>query len=92
MVSKKVVVTNKTGLHARPASNLVAFCKNYNSKIFLSNGEKKVSAASIIHVLTLGVKNRHRTGSYRRRRRRSNSSRRCCKIHRRTGRLRKEKR
>ena len=56
MVSKKVVVTNKTGLHARPASNLVAFCKNYNSNIFLSNGEKKVSAASIIHVLTLGVK------------------------------------
>lgn len=56
MVSKKVVVTNKTGLHARPASNLVAFCKNYNSKIFLSNGEKKVNAASIIHVLTLGVK------------------------------------
>ena len=56
MVSKKVVVTNKTGLHARPASNLVAFCKNYNSKIILSNGEKKVSAASIIHVLTLGVK------------------------------------
>ena len=56
MVSKKVVVTNKTGLHARPASNLVAFCKNYNSKIFLSNGEKKESAASIIHVLTLGVK------------------------------------
>lgn len=56
MVSKKVVVTNKTGLHARPASNLVAFCKNYKSKIFLSNGEKKVSAASIIHVLTLGVK------------------------------------
>lgn len=56
MVSKKVVVTNKTGLHARPASNLVAFCKNYNSKISLSNGEKKVSAASIIHVLTLGVK------------------------------------
>lgn len=56
MVSKKVVVTNKTGLHARPASNLVAFCKNYNSKIFLSNGEKKVNATSIIHVLTLGVK------------------------------------
>ncbi len=26
------------------------------AKIFLSNGEKKVSAASIIHVLTLGVK------------------------------------
>ena len=56
MVSKKVMVTNKTGLHARPASNLVTFCKKYNSKISLSNGEKTVSAASIIHVLTLGVK------------------------------------
>lgn len=56
MVSKKVMVTNKTGLHARPASNLVAFCKKYKSKISLSNGEKTVSAASIIHVLTLGVK------------------------------------
>lgn len=57
MVSKKVVVTNKTGLHARPRHPIwLAFCKNYNSKIFLSNGEKKVSAASIIHVLTLGVK------------------------------------
>lgn len=50
------MVTNKTGLHARPASNLVTFCKKYNSKISLSNGEKTVSAASIIHVLTLGVK------------------------------------
>ena len=56
MVSKKVMVTNKTGLHARPASNLVTFFKKYNSKISLSNGEKTVSAASIIHVLTLGVK------------------------------------
>lgn len=56
MVSKKVMVTNKTGLHARPASNLVTFCKKFNSKISLSNGEKTVSAASIIHVLTLGVK------------------------------------
>ena len=56
MVSKKVMVTNKTGLHARPASNLVTFCKKYNSKISLSNGEKTISAASIIHVLTLGVK------------------------------------
>ena len=56
MARKKVMVTNKTGLHARPASNLVTFCKKYNSKISLSNGEKTVSAASIIHVLTLGVK------------------------------------
>ena len=29
MVSKKVTLTNKTGLHARPASNLVAFVKKF---------------------------------------------------------------
>ena len=32
MVSKKVTLTNKTGLHARPASNLVAFVKKYKSE------------------------------------------------------------
>ena len=31
MVSKKVTLTNKTGLHARPASNLVAFVKKFQS-------------------------------------------------------------
>lgn len=56
MVSKKVTLTNKTGLHARPASNLVAFVKKFKSTVFILNGEKKANAASIINVLTLGAK------------------------------------
>ncbi len=56
MTAKKVTVTNPTGLHARPASDLVALAKTFQSKISLSNGAKTVNAASIIHVLTLGVK------------------------------------
>ena len=56
MVSKKVTLTNKTGLHARPASNLVAFVKKFQSTVTIINGEKKANAASIINVLTLGAK------------------------------------
>lgn len=56
MKSKKVVITNETGLHARPASTLVAFVKKYASDITLINGEKKANAKSIINVLTLGAK------------------------------------
>ena len=56
MVSKKVTLTNKTGLHARPASNLVSFVKKYKSTVFIVNGAKKANAASIINILTLGAK------------------------------------
>lgn len=56
MVSKVVVVKNKTGLHARPASNLVAFAKQFKCEIFITNGTKKANAKSIINILTLGAK------------------------------------
>ena len=56
MTAKKVMVTNPTGLHARPASELVALAKKFESKISLSNGTKTVNATSVIHVLTMGVK------------------------------------
>ena len=56
MVSKKVIVNNKTGLHARPASSLVSFVKKFGCTVTLVNGDKKANAASIINVLTLGAK------------------------------------
>lgn len=56
MVTKKITITNTTGLHARPASELVALAKTFESKISLSNGTKTVNAMSPIHVLTLGAK------------------------------------
>ena len=43
MVSKKVVVTNKTGLHARPASNLVAFCKITTAKFSCPTAKRKLA-------------------------------------------------
>ncbi len=56
MVTKKITITNPTGLHARPASELVALAKTFESKISLSNGKKTVNAMSAIHILTLGAK------------------------------------
>ena len=57
MVSKKVVVNNETGLHARPASSLVSFVKKFKGcTVYITNGDKKENAASIINVLTLGAK------------------------------------
>ena len=57
MLSRKVIVNNKTGLHARPASSLVSFVKKFKGcTVTIINGDKKANAASIINVLTLGAK------------------------------------
>lgn len=37
MVSKKVVVRNKSGLHMRPASELCNICKNYDCEISIKH-------------------------------------------------------
>lgn len=50
-----VVVSNPTGLHARPAKTFVGLAKEFQSEIFVEHGEKKVNAKSILSVLTLGV-------------------------------------
>ena len=56
MVSKKIVVSNPTGLHARPASELTQFCKSFTEKIILKGNGKDTDAKSIIALLTAGLK------------------------------------
>ncbi len=55
MYSKKTVVQNKTGLHARPASDFVAAAKKYKSKLTIKTSEEEANAKSIILLLSLGV-------------------------------------
>lgn len=55
MVGKRITITNATGLHARPAADLVAYVKGFNNRIYLRKGDKQINAASIIHILTLGA-------------------------------------
>ncbi|MEN8240525.1 MAG: HPr family phosphocarrier protein [Chloroflexota bacterium] len=55
MLTKKVTITNETGLHARPASEFVKTAKQFKSEISVSLVDKKVNAKSLIHLLTLGA-------------------------------------
>ncbi|MFP4020982.1 MAG: HPr family phosphocarrier protein [Halanaerobium sp.] len=52
---KKVIITNKTGLHARPAAQFVQKAGKFNSKIEIIFEEKEVNAKSIMGVMSLGV-------------------------------------
>jgi len=52
---KKVMITNKTGLHARPAAQFVQKAGKYDSKIEIVFEEKEVNAKSIMGVMSLGV-------------------------------------
>jgi phosphotransferase system HPr (HPr) family protein len=55
MYSQNVTVTNKTGLHARPAAVFVQTASKYKSNITLKKGDKTGSAKSILGVLSLGI-------------------------------------
>lgn len=55
MYSKKVIVTNPQGFHARPASLLVNFCKQYPANITIKYNDKDVLVKSIINVLSAAI-------------------------------------
>ena len=55
MVSKDLVILNKTGLHARPASRFVQIANDFKSDIFIEKGSTRVNAKSIMGVMTLGA-------------------------------------
>ncbi|MDZ7718993.1 MAG: HPr family phosphocarrier protein [Balneolaceae bacterium] len=55
MVSKKVVVKNESGLHARPASTLVKTASNFKSDFFIKMYGYKVNGKSILGVMTLAA-------------------------------------
>ena len=59
MYRKNTVVTNRTGLHARPASDFIQVAKKFSSKITIMNLEAPedgpVNAKSIVMLLSLGL-------------------------------------
>ncbi len=56
MVSEKVTIKLPTGLHARPATNLINLIKETGCKVAFQAGEKKINATSILSILSLGLK------------------------------------
>jgi len=56
MVSEKITIRAKTGLHARPASELVALMMGTSSTFVIRSGSKSAHGNSIISILALGLK------------------------------------
>lgn len=56
MISGKITIQLETGLHARPASQLVSLIRGLNSNILFRNGIREAKGTSIIGILALGLK------------------------------------
>ncbi len=50
------VITDKEGIHARPAGAFVKTAADFPCKISIAKGEKEVDAKRIFAVMSLGVK------------------------------------
>lgn len=55
MVKKPITIQIASGLEARPVALLVQVASQYESKIYVENGDKKVNAKSIMGMMTLGL-------------------------------------
>ncbi|MBR5042533.1 MAG: HPr family phosphocarrier protein [Bacteroidales bacterium] len=57
METRKLVLNAPTGLHARPASELVKLVKGFAPTVVrISTAERSVNAASMLSLLSLGLK------------------------------------
>ncbi|GED71921.1 hypothetical protein BRE01_56230 [Brevibacillus reuszeri] len=54
-MEKQVTILNKSGLHARPASEFVKLAARFESEITILLGTKVANAKSIINVLSLAA-------------------------------------
>ena len=56
MIQKTVVVTNRLGIHARPAALLVQGASRFKADVFLSKGEvQRINGKSIMGVMMLAA-------------------------------------
>ncbi|MBM7854809.1 phosphocarrier protein [Desulfohalotomaculum tongense] len=56
MIVREVEVTNKAGLHMRPAAQIVQTAGKYDSQITLEKDCRKANAKSIMDVVAMGIK------------------------------------
>ena len=55
MKSRDVVITNTSGLHARPATFFIQKANTYKSSVWVEKDDRKVNAKSLLGVLSLGI-------------------------------------
>lgn len=54
-VEREVIVTNRHGLHARPAALFVQIANKFDSSVMLEKDDELVDGKSIITILSLGI-------------------------------------
>ncbi len=55
MKNKKIVISNKLGLHARAAAKFVRIAAGYQSEIMINSGDQEVSGKSIMGIMMLAA-------------------------------------
>lgn len=55
MIERPVVVTNRTGIHTRPASMIVRAAARFESDFFIRQDGYEINGKSIIGVMTLAA-------------------------------------
>ena len=55
MTSKEIIIENKVGLYAKPATLFVQAAARFRSDILISKEEKHANAKSLLGVLSLGI-------------------------------------
>ena len=55
MIQKKTTISNKLGLHARASAKLTKLAGSYPCEVFMSRGERRVNAKSIMGVMMLAA-------------------------------------
>ena len=59
MYVRDVIVKNKVGLHARPATFFIQRANEFQSSIWVERDERRVNAKSLLGVLRLGILGQH---------------------------------
>ncbi|GMO14890.1 MAG: HPr family phosphocarrier protein [Treponemataceae bacterium] len=55
MVEKTIIVTNRAGVHARPAAIIAQTANKFKAQILFTKGDMEVDAKSIMGVITMAA-------------------------------------
>jgi phosphocarrier protein len=55
MTEQLITITNRAGIHARPAAMVVQATKNFSCSIYFERGSDRINAKSIMGIITLGA-------------------------------------
>jgi len=55
MTKQTITISNRAGIHARPAAVLVQTAKDFSSNIYFEKGNNRINGKSIMGILTLAA-------------------------------------